>query len=234
MAEKRSRSSNWTMAMKELLVEAARPLADIIDSKLNDGKSLKAKAIAWQNIATTFQASGFELTPKQIRDRWSRYKQEARTNLSQFNRSQRETGGGKPPKEPSEIDYEIAEISALDFVEDTAEFDCDAIWLDDVDDKENIPSSSNPPEPEPETKNSPPPPPKTICKNPRKRARKCPTLGTSEELLQKRIAQVEMETKKKEIILGLQEGVLRKKLEVQERKLHLVNLKIKAEEDKVE
>ncbi|XP_055839191.1 histone-lysine N-methyltransferase 2B-like [Episyrphus balteatus] len=153
--QKRKRSANWTTSMKELLIEAVRPVADIIDSKMNDGKNLKLKTEAWEGIAASFRASGFYLQPKQIRDRWSRYKQEARTNISHYKRSQKETGGGKPPEEPAEADYEIAEISAIDFVEDIAEFDSDAIYAAEYNERE-IPMSSPPPPPSPPASPSPP------------------------------------------------------------------------------
>ncbi|XP_055905887.1 uncharacterized protein LOC129941312 [Eupeodes corollae] len=196
MATKRSRSVNWTPAMKELLVEAVKPFSITVESKMNDGKTLKAKFEAWQSIQEMFNATGYCFTAKQIREQWNRLKTQARSKISAFSRSQKETGGGTPPKEPSEIDIEISAMSSVDFQLDSAEFDSDAIQAYEI---ENIP----PPETPPQVKTKPKTRSQDVGKSPPKRSAikrkaKKPTILTSEELIKKRIEQVKMETEKKQ------------------------------------
>ncbi|XP_055906098.1 uncharacterized protein LOC129941484 [Eupeodes corollae] len=235
---KRKRASNWTREMKELLVSCVRPFGNIIDSKLNSLPMIKEKSEAWGKIKETFQANGHQCSIKQLRDQWNRQKQLSRNKISLFKRSQGQTGGGSPPKEPSEMDYEIEEIAKEDFLQDFSAYDCDADYGYAQEEIENeSPNKVKPldglvfekldletPTNTDKNKMDKVTAPKKPVAN-RKRA--FPTIASSEELLQKRILQIEDETKYNKTILQLKKKKERLKIQVQKRKLSLLNMQIR-------
>lgn len=97
----------------------------IVDSKEISTKGIKEKLEAWKTIEKEMSALGYDIPLQRLKEQWNRIKTQARTSLSEFTKQRKATGGGECPKQPSEFDFIVADMTLMDIEKDECLFDSD-------------------------------------------------------------------------------------------------------------
>ena len=168
-----ARAQNWTIGEKEYLFELVSTQINVIEDKRSDTNAHKKKRVAWKVIYEEFvvRYGGTGRDIARLKEQWKRMKATAKKEVSDFERAQKRTGGGKAPTPPSGLSEQIKallkhEFETLsnpfddDFVEtNTAEKDMtpiedynlgndiDETYVYDLDGESAGPSTENTPEP---------------------------------------------------------------------------------------
>ncbi|KAJ8929773.1 hypothetical protein NQ314_017510 [Rhamnusium bicolor] len=70
---------------------------------------------------------GYPRDIKRIKEQCQRMKVQAKRNISIYRKSFKQTGGGPPIPEPTEIEWKIKDFLPYEFSEDYSPFDCDSV-----------------------------------------------------------------------------------------------------------
>lgn len=70
---------------------------------------------------------GYVRDISRIKEQWQRMKVQSKTNISNFKKSTKQTGGGPQPAQPTEIEYQISELIPHVFTYDKNPFDSDNV-----------------------------------------------------------------------------------------------------------
>ena len=122
--DKRVRGGNFSEEDKMFLVQFVADNSEILESKASDPRINIKKQQLWKALAEKFRARGQYREPAKLKMLYFRLKQHAKTTIAAYRRSQHQTGGGPSSAEdPTDLDWIIADISAVDFTADVSAYD---------------------------------------------------------------------------------------------------------------
>ena len=129
MAAKTDRSANFSEEEKFLLVSLIDKYPCLHDLKSTDYSTIQMKVNAWVAITEKFNSSSPHQKQRDIKSLkalWKRLKMKARKEIAQFRRASTKTGGGKRPKEPSDLYIQVYDLMNEDETTMVNAFDDDA------------------------------------------------------------------------------------------------------------
>ena len=119
MTSKRPRKSNYSQEENLFLADKYEEYKDVLDAKHKDVNTNRRKREAWESVLEQHRARfpHVERTLEDLKTKLSKLKMDSRDCLLDAKKMRKETGGGKPPKEPNAAQQKI-----LDMCEDTPGF----------------------------------------------------------------------------------------------------------------
>ncbi|KAJ8955206.1 hypothetical protein NQ314_006923 [Rhamnusium bicolor] len=124
--KKRPRSQNWDEIEKAFLLDLVKADINILENKKKNIYN-KDKFAAWEHIRQKMDVEGYPRDIKRIKEQCQRMKVQAKRNISIYRKSFKQTGGGPPIPEPTEIEWKIKDFLPYEFSEDYSPFDCDSV-----------------------------------------------------------------------------------------------------------
>ena len=123
------RAQNWTVGEKEYLFELVSTQINIIEDKKSDTNAHKKKRVAWKVIYDKFvvRYGGTGRDIARLKEQWKRIKSTAKKEVSDYERAQKRTGGGKAPIPPSGLSEQIKALLKHEFETLSNPFDDDFI-----------------------------------------------------------------------------------------------------------
>ncbi|KAJ4425478.1 hypothetical protein ANN_28094, partial [Periplaneta americana] len=109
-----------------LLKEIIRDDLNIIECKVTDTNTNKAKSRVWQKVHNRFtELNVRDRTLTELKQQWRCMKLDAKKSVSMYRQAIHQTGGGPKPPSPSNDVAEVMEMIPLEFEVDENEFDSD-------------------------------------------------------------------------------------------------------------
>ncbi|GLV33434.1 apontic [Carabus blaptoides fortunei] len=127
MEKKRTRANNWNEEEKAVFINAAKNHMHIIENKKKCVTTNRMKDEAWRKIQKDMLHEGYVRDINRIKEQWQRMKVQSKTHIRNFKKCTKQTGGGPPPTQPTEIEYQISELIPHEFTDDKNPFDSDNI-----------------------------------------------------------------------------------------------------------
>ncbi|XP_048589691.1 myb/SANT-like DNA-binding domain-containing protein 4 isoform X2 [Nematostella vectensis] len=109
--DKRKRKPNFSQRELNVITESVETKKDILQSKFTNNLTNQMKQKVWLDITAKVNAVGVAYrTVEEVRVKWKALFSVAKKEYSVAKKGKRQTGGGPPPKEPSEISKQIVEV----------------------------------------------------------------------------------------------------------------------------
>lgn len=111
MADKRSRSQNWSKSEISQLKALVLEHEYVLNQKHSNEVTNKKKKLIWDTICQEINLMGVcKRTVDEVKTKWSNETRRLKRSFSDYQREQKKTGGGPPPKSPSSEDERVIEL----------------------------------------------------------------------------------------------------------------------------
>ena len=107
----RKRKPNFSVSEIAIITEYVGKNLHIIQSKLTNNITNKAKKEMWEEITREVNAVGqASRSVQEVKDKWKNLHSDAKKEFNTFRRESKKTGGGPPPKPPSQSSEKLIEL----------------------------------------------------------------------------------------------------------------------------
>ena len=107
----RKRKPNFSVSEIAIITEYVGKNLHIMQSKLTNNITNKAKKEMWEEITREVNAVGqASRSVQEVKDKWKNLHSDAKKEFNTFRRESKKTGGGPPPKPPSQSSEKLIEL----------------------------------------------------------------------------------------------------------------------------
>ena len=107
----RKRKPNFSAQEIAVITEKFEENQAVLKSKFTNTNTNKMKQSVWEEMTIAVNVVGTaQQSVSEVKEKWTNLQRTAKNKLSKFRKEQRKTGGGPPPKVPSQSTDKILEL----------------------------------------------------------------------------------------------------------------------------